>query len=251
MQTAFVAMTTPQTIAYTLCTSFSEAHRMRQEWLEYLQRLDWNTPMTLALASGAVGSVITLAWISARDARERRRQRRDTALELALSLESYARTCRTMMHKAAWAAAEPAGLTSRETSKSVSIPAFTYPDKLLWHVLGRKVISELREFPAMVHAAREYVDAFREFGEPIDLCGQVEYECAKAAMAALALARITRGRHGSATWKPGAKDSAMERELSAFIANAEEKRKASLESRTESTVGRLADAQRFKQALSA
>jgi hypothetical protein len=123
MQTAFVAMTTPQTIAYTLCTSFSEAHRMRQEWLEYLQRLDWNTPMTLALASGAVGSVITLAWISARDARERRRQRRDTALELALSLESYARTCRTMMHKAAWAAAEPAGLTSRETSKSVSIPA--------------------------------------------------------------------------------------------------------------------------------
>ena len=102
---------------------------MRQEWLEYLQRLDWNTPMTLALASAAVGSVITLAWISARDARERKRQRRETALELALSLESYARTCRTMMHKATWAAAEPAGPMSREASKGVSIPAFAYPDK--------------------------------------------------------------------------------------------------------------------------
>ena len=37
-----------------------------------------------------------------------------------------------------------------------------------------------------MYAAREYVEAFREFGEPIDLCGQVEYKCAKAAMAALA-----------------------------------------------------------------
>jgi hypothetical protein len=43
----------------------------------------------------------------------------------------------------------------------------------------------------------------------------------------------------------------MERELSDFIANAEEKRKASLERRTESTVGRRADAQPRKQALSA
>lgn len=224
---------------------------MRQEWLEYLQRLSWDTPITLALASAAVGSVVTLAWISARDARERRRHRRDTALELALSLESYARTCRTMMHKAVWAAAEPVGPISREASKGVSIPAFAYPDKLQWHVLSRRVISELREYPATVHAAREYVEAFREFGERMDLCGQVEYECAKAAMSALALARATRRRHSAATWKPGAKDSAMERELSDFIATAEEKRKASLERRTESTLGRRTDAQPFKQPLSA
>ena len=211
---------------------------MRHEWLEYLQRLDWNTPMILALASGAVGSVITLAWISARDAKERKRQRRETALNLALSLESYARTCRTMMHKAAWATAESTSPISRDASKGVAVPAFAYPDKVQWHVLSRKVISELREYPATVHAAREYVEAFREFGEPIDLCGQVEYECAKAAMAALALARTTRRRHGTATWKPGAKDSALERELSDFIANAEEKRRESLERRTESMVYR-------------
>ncbi|WP_449184712.1 hypothetical protein [Trinickia sp. YCB016] len=224
---------------------------MRQEWLEYLRQLSWNTPIALALASATVGSVVTLFWIAARDARARKRCRHHTALELALSLESYARTCRTMMHKAAWAASEPVGTASGEACKSVSIPAFAYPDKLQWDVLSRKVISELREYPAMAHAAREYVEAFREFGEPIDLCGQVEYECAKAAMAALALARTTRRRHGAATWKPGVKDSAMERELSDFIANAEEKRKESLERRTGPTLGRRADVQPFKQQLSA
>ncbi|TDN70117.1 hypothetical protein B0G77_3567 [Paraburkholderia sp. BL10I2N1] len=256
---AFVAKThagifapnTPQTIAYTLCTSHSKPHRMQQEWLEYLERLSWNTPITLTLASGAVGSVITLAWISARDAKERKRQRHHTALELALSLESYARTCRTMMHKAAWAASEPVGPMSRETGKGVSIPAFAYPEKLQWHVLSRRVISEVREYPAMVHSAREYVEAFREFGEPIDLYGQVEYECAKAAMSALALARVTRRRHGVVRWQPGAKDSAIERELSDFIADAEEKRKALLERRTGSMVGSPADSQPFRHPLNA
>jgi len=224
---------------------------MHQQWLEYLQRFSWNTPLALALASGAVGSVITLAWISARDFSERRRQRRDSALELALALESYARTCRTMMHKAAWAAAEPAGPMSRETTRTVSIAPFSYPDKVRWEVLSRKAVSELREYPATVHGAREHVEAFREFGELIDLCGQVEYESAKAALAALALARTTRRRHGAAKWRPGAKDSAMERELSDFVVNAEEKRRASLERRMESTVGRQADAQPLKHVLSA
>ena len=224
---------------------------MRQEWFELAQLFRWNSPMALALASAAVGSIITLAWISAKDARERRRQRRDTALEVALSLEGYARTCRTMMHKAAWAAAEPARSISREATNTVSVPAFVYPDSVRWNVFSRKVISELREYPATVHAAREYVEAFREFGEPIDLCSQVEYECAKTAKAALALARATRRRHGAATWKPGVKDSAMERELSDFIASAEEKRKVSLDRRKESMVDRRADTRPFENPLSA
>jgi hypothetical protein len=223
---------------------------MPQEWLEYLQRLSWNSPMASALASSAIGSVITLAWISARGVREHRSQRRDTALELALSLESYARTCRTMMHKAAWAAAVPTGSMSREVTRNVSVAAFAYPDKLRWNVLSRKVVSELREYPATVHATREYVEAFREFGEPIDLCSLVEYECAKAAMTALALARTTRRRHGAARWKPGAKNSAMERELSDFIETAEEERKALLQRRAESVISRRGDTQGFKEALS-
>ncbi|WP_260464010.1 hypothetical protein [Burkholderia sp. Bp8963] len=141
------------------------------------------------------------------------------------------------------------GPKSYEASKGVSVPAFAYPDKLHWHVLSRNAISELREYPATVHSAREYVEAFREFGEPIDICEQVEYECAKAASFALALARATCRWHGAATWKLGAKDSATERELSEFIKAAEENRKASLEPRSDSTVGRRADIQPFKQPL--
>jgi hypothetical protein len=224
---------------------------MPQEWLHFAQQVNWNTPIGLALTSGAVGSVVTLTWISARDARERKRRRRDTALELALSLESYARTCRTMMHKAAWAVAEPAGLTALDASQGVSIPAFAYPDKVEWDTLSRKAISELREYPATVHGAREYAEAFRQFAEPIDVCWQVEFECAKAAMAALALARTTRRRHGAAAWRPGAKDSAIERELSDFIASAEEKRKASLERRTDFDLEGRTIPQPFKQVLSA
>jgi hypothetical protein len=224
---------------------------MRQKWFELVQLFSWNSPMALGLASAAVGSIITLAWISAKDARERKRQRQDTALEVAFSLEGYARTCRTMLHKAAWAAAEPTRSISREATHTVSVPAFIYPDSVRWNVFSRKVISELREYPATVHAACEYVEAFREFGEQIDLCSQIEYECAKTAKAALELARATRRRHGAATWRPGVKDSAMERELSDFIASAEEKRKVSLDRRKESMIDRRADTRPFETPLSA
>ncbi|SIT51982.1 Putative transmembrane protein (fragment) [Paraburkholderia piptadeniae] len=134
-----------------------------------------------------------------------------------------------MMYKAAWAAAKLARLATSEASKGVSVPVFAYPDKVQWDILSRRVISELREYPATVHDAREYVESFREFGDLTDICEQVEYECAKAATSALALARTTRRREGAAAWKPGAKDSAMERELSDFIAKVEAKRKASFE----------------------
>ncbi|MFM0350692.1 hypothetical protein [Paraburkholderia sp. RL17-347-BIC-D] len=231
-------------------TSFSEARHMRPEWLEHLQQFSWNTPATLALMSAAVGSVVSLVWISVRDAGVRKRQRHDTALEVALSLERYARTCRTMMHKAAWAVTS-IGAMGREASNSVSIPIFAYPDKLQWQVLSRSVISELREFPATAHAAREHIESFREFGEPTDLCAHVEYECAKAARSALALARVTRRRNGAAKWKPGAKVSALEHELSDFIANAEEKRKASLERRRDFATAPQAKAPPFEQPLSA
>jgi hypothetical protein len=70
-------------------------------------------------------------------------------------------------------------------------------------------------------------------------------------MSALALARATRRRHGAASWKADTKDSAMERELTDFIASVEENRKTSLQRRMESMVARRADPQAFKQALSA
>lgn len=208
---------------------------MRHDWLEYAQRFSWNPSITVALTSATVGSVITLAWITVSNARRRKSRRRATALELALSLEGHARACRTMMHKAVWALAASSDHARHEACKDVTIPSFVFPDKLDWQVLSQKAISELREYPAMVHAAREHLEAFREFGEPVDFCWQAEFECAKAAKSALALARATRRRFGVTPWKPGAKDSSMERELSDFIANAEAKRKVSLQERARFT----------------
>ncbi|BCG04214.1 hypothetical protein PPGU19_087820 (plasmid) [Paraburkholderia sp. PGU19] len=113
------------------------------------------------------------------------------------------------MHKAVWALTASSAHARREVCKDVTIPSFVFPDKLDWQVL-----------------------AFREFGESADFCWQVEFECAKGAMSALALARATRRRFGTTLWKPGAKgssmeDSSMKRELPDFIANAEAKHKAS------------------------
>jgi hypothetical protein len=224
---------------------------MRQEWLDSLPSIRWDASFTLAVVSAAVGSVAALAWVSARDIKARRRQRRDTALEVAISLESFARTCRTMMHKAAWASAVPTSQAGRDAAAMVSMATFAYPEKIRWDALSHKVVSELREYPAAVHAVHQHVEAFREFGEPLEVCAQVEYECAKAALAALALARTTRRRHGARAWKPGARDSAIERELSDFVAAAEAKRKAALERRSEVSFGRRTDTQPLQQPLTA
>ncbi|MFL9910453.1 hypothetical protein [Paraburkholderia sp. RL17-337-BIB-A] len=53
----------------------------------------------------------------------------------------------------------------------------------------------------------------------------MEFECAKAAKQALELARMTRRNYGVVQWKPGAKDSDLERELSDYITRSEEKRR--------------------------
>jgi hypothetical protein len=76
-----------------------------------------------------------------------------------------------------------------------------------------------------VHAAREYVASVWEYGDPVDLCNEVELECAKSAKQALDLARSTRRKHRTAPWKPGAKDSDLERELIDYISSNGEKRK--------------------------
>jgi hypothetical protein len=140
---------------------------------------------------------------------------------------------------------------SRETSNSVSLPTFAYSEKLQWQVLSRKVISELREYPATVHSVREHIESIREFGEQTVLCAQVEYECAKAAKSALTLARVTRRRHGATKWRPGTNDSALERELSDFIETVEQNRKASLQGRTDFAVDPQAKARPFEQPLGA
>ncbi len=91
------------------------------------------------------------------------------------------------------------------------IPDFSFPDKIEWERLKHKVASELREFPAALHSTREYLGAVRESGDPIEVCDEAELESAKAAMQALELALITFWKHSIVPWKPGAKDSDLER----------------------------------------
>lgn len=69
-------------------------------------------------------------------------------------------------------------------------------------------------------------ESWQPWSAPPALIGPGSARCRRLT----ALARTMRRRQGVATWKPGAKDSGTERELSHFIANAEEKRKASLDS---------------------
>jgi hypothetical protein len=59
------------------------------------------------------------------EGQQRKQRRSNTALELALSLEGYAGTCRTTMHRVASAAAES---SSGETSQGVSLAALAYSD---------------------------------------------------------------------------------------------------------------------------
>ncbi|WP_087750456.1 hypothetical protein [Paraburkholderia caledonica] len=189
--------------------------------LPFVRQVDWKVVATSSLISSSVALLVG----GLKDMRAHRRERRDAALEVALSLEAYARTCRSMMHKAEWAAREAGRTTSYEPLNGMNVPSFQFPERIQWKWLSHKIASELREFPATVHAAREYTASIWEYGDPVDLCSEVEFECAKSAKEALDLARSTRRKHRAAPWKPGAKDSDLERELIDYISSNGEKRK--------------------------
>ncbi|MDR5753219.1 MULTISPECIES: hypothetical protein [unclassified Caballeronia] len=197
------------------------------QWHEmpvFLKQIDWPSWLAIVGVSSAVSAFVVLAMQSLRDRFAHRRECRDAALEIAVSLESYARACRAMMHRADWALAEVSRTGSRDALKSVMLPAFLFPERVQWRRLGHKSVSELRDFPARVHAGREDLASFAEFGDPLATGEEVGLESAKAARDALALARTTRKKHGCVPWRPGAKDADLSRELVNYISSAEEKR---------------------------
>jgi len=131
-----------------------------------------------------------------------------------------------MMHRADWARAELARSGNSDAAKSAMLPPFSFPERIQWTRLSHRVVSELRDFPANVHAGRSDLDSFAEFGDPSAYCEEVSFESAKAARDALVLARETRKKHGCVPWRPGAKDADLTRELMTFISTANEKRQA-------------------------
>ncbi|MEX3764635.1 hypothetical protein [Paraburkholderia phenoliruptrix] len=201
---------------------------MASGWLPLVQQFDWWGTFKVALASSVVSSIVTIGWNSHRDRRDHRRERRDAALEVALSLERYARTCRAMMHRAEWASAEAIRTGSGQPTVGVHVPEFSFPT-VEWKWLSHKITSVLRDFPATVHYAREYVSSTWEYVLPPDVCDDVELECARLAKQALDLARLTRQRHGVARWRPANADAGLERQLDESIAEGEARRKKMLE----------------------
>jgi hypothetical protein len=195
-----------------------------QEMPAFLKQIDWPSWLAIVVTSSAVSAFVVLAMQSLRNRFAHRRDRRDAALEIAVSLEGYARLCRAMMHRADRALAEVSHTGSRDALKSVMLPAFLFPERAQWRRLGHKSVSELRDFPARIHAGREDLGSFAEYGDPVAMGEEVGLESAKAARDALALARATRKKHGCVPWRPGAKDADLNRELVNYIASAEEKR---------------------------
>jgi hypothetical protein len=193
---------------------------------DFLKHIDWPNWLAIVGLSSAVSAVVVLSMQTLRDRIAHRRERRDAALEVAVALEGYARLCRAMMHRAEWALAEMTNTGNRAAARSVTLPAFVFPERIQWRRLGHKAVSGLRDFPARIHAGREDLGSFSEYGDAAKVCEEVALESAKAARDALALARVTRKQHGCVPWRPGSKDADLNRDLAAFIASAEEKRNA-------------------------
>ena len=200
-----------------------------QQWQQipaFLTQLNWPQWLVIAGMSSAISSIVVLLVQGLKDRVTHRHERRDAALEVVISLEGYARVCRAMMHRADWARDELNRTGNREAVKSAMLPAFLFPEKIQWRRLGHRVVSDLRDFPARIHAGREDLGSFADYGDPVALCEEVSVECAKAARDALALARETRKKHGCVPWRPGAKDADLNRDLLTFISAAQEKRDA-------------------------
>ncbi|RQR30707.1 hypothetical protein DIE22_23465 [Burkholderia sp. Bp9142] len=202
---------------------------MALQWIEYLKQSGWLDLLKVGGVAGIVSSVVTLSWNELREARVSRREARHVALTVALSLESYARDARLMMHHAVWAAEEAGRLQSYEPIRGVVLPPFVFPEPIDWKWLKHNVASQLREFPAMLHSTRQALSAEWEYGDPIDRCVEVEFECAKAAVRALELSHLTRARHDVAAWKPIVPDADLRSELVQFISEQSAKREASRE----------------------
>jgi hypothetical protein len=204
---------------------------MAPVWFEVVRQFDWQGALRVALPSGVISSIVAISWNAYRDRRDHRRERRNAALEVALSLEKYARSCRAMMHRADWAAKDAIRTNSGQPMHGVHVPDFTYP-AVGWKRLKHRITSVLRDFPATVHYAREYVSPTWEYAPVPEVCDELAFECAKLAKRALALARLTRRKHGTAPWHPCAADADLERELDERIAARESRRKMMLEQAT-------------------
>lgn len=103
---------------------------MGLQWIEYLKQSGWMDLLKVGGVAGVVSSVVTLGWNELREARVSRRKARHVALTVALSLESYAREARSMMHRADWATEEAGRLQMYEPLRCVTSVRIPGADRL-------------------------------------------------------------------------------------------------------------------------
>jgi hypothetical protein len=199
---------------------------MALQWIAYLKQSGWMDLLKVGGVAGVVSSVVTLGWNEFREVRVSRREARHVALTVALSLESYARDAQLMMHRADWTRQEAVRLQKYDPLRGVALSEFAFPEPIDWKWLKHRVASQLREFPAALHSTRQFLSVEWEYGDPLDWCAEVEFECARAAIRALVLSRLTSAKHDVAPWKPVAPDADLERELMQFVAEQSAKREA-------------------------
>ncbi|MFP4896125.1 hypothetical protein [Paraburkholderia sp. EG304] len=200
-------------------------------WFDVIRLFDWQSALRVALPPAVISSIVAIGWNSCRDRRVHRRERRNAALEVALSLEKYVRTCRATMHRADWVSKDTIRRNNGQPVIGIQVPDFTYPT-VEWGWLDHKITSVLRDFPAAVHYAREYVTTTSEYAPVPDVCDESAFQCANLAKRALELSRLTRRKHGAAPWHPGAAEADLERQLDERVAARESRRKITSEQPT-------------------
>ncbi|MHA6861931.1 hypothetical protein [Ralstonia pseudosolanacearum] len=183
--------------------------------------MEW---MKLVLGSSFVATITTGAFTYFGSVRAKRRNARNAALTAALSLERYARDCRSTMCEARSALEEVDRMQSYDPIHSVALPKFVFPAGIEWKAISHRTEVELREFQEWVPSAQRFIRA-GEFEDPFGYADDVEFKSAEVGLRALNLARRTRRRNGVPKWIPPVEDAELESDLARRFTEIENRRK--------------------------
>lgn len=167
----------------------------------------------LVAGSSVVASITTGLIGSVGRRRDKERSARSTALTAALSLETYAAACRTMMYEAIAGAAEAARQASYDPVEGIDLPKFVFPDGMEWKTVDHATEVDLREFEGWTKAVRRKMADDTQHGDPLEYVAEVEYRCTTVGLRALELARETRRREKVPARRQTEENANLEAEL--------------------------------------
>ncbi len=178
----------------------------------------------LVAGSSVVASITTGVIGSVGRRREKERSARSTALTAALSLQTYAAACQTMMYDASVSADEATHRCSYEPTEGIDLPKFAFPDGMEWKTIDHATEVDLREFEGWIKAVHQRMSDETQHGDPLDYVAEVEYRCTVVGLRALELASETRRREKVPEWRPAEENANLEADLQQHRADMEERR---------------------------